>query len=416
MLARIGKRLAEVCGIDPATIAQGHIAAALRERMTALSVADAEAYLQMLLGSKQETLAFFELISIPESWFFRDRAPFELLAKEAVALRGKLGPGERVRILSLPCARGEEPYSAAIALIEAGVPASAIAVDAADLSASALETAQAGVYREGSFRDRPASSFGRLVAQTPEGYAVCPEVRALVRFFPANILDLSSIAAEHAYHFIFFRNVLIYLNEQGRSIAETRLEGLLAPGGLLFLGHSDAFGAGGNLFSAIRPIAAFAFRRRSEIAAEVEPASPPTPASAEKKVRRPRNEAEPRTERIASPPAAQSVVREPPADLKSEAIALANRGETAAALSACRSALIDNPTDAELQHLMGVLHQSLGDLHNAEARLLKALYLDPQHEEALWALALLARNRGDARAEADFRRRAARAAPRKAGP
>ena len=99
-----------------------------------------------------EVQALVEEVVVPESWFFRDDRPFEVLADFARA--GWLVDPARppLSALSLPCAGGEEPYSIAMTLLEAGLPAGRFRVDAVDVSARSLARAIAGVYGPNSFR------------------------------------------------------------------------------------------------------------------------------------------------------------------------------------------------------------------------------------------------------------------------
>jgi chemotaxis protein methyltransferase WspC len=99
-----------------------------------------------------------------------------------------------------------------------------------------------------------------------------------------------------------------------------------------------------------------------------------------------------------------------------QAGALANARRHLEALELCERHRAALPPSPELFFLMGMLHQSLGDLDRAEGCLHKTLYLDAAHEEALLALALLARQRGDTRMADTYRQSAARVYARKAAP
>lgn len=92
---------------------------------------------------------------------------------------------------------------------------------------------------------------------------------------------------------------------------------------------------------------------------------------------------------------------------------LANAGRLAEALAACERGRQGRPPSAELFFLMGMIHQSAGDVDRAEACLHRTVYLDAGHDEALLALALIAAQRGDDRMAETYRQSAARALARK---
>lgn len=103
-------------------------------------------------------------------------------------------------------------------------------------------------------------------------------------------------------------------------------------------------------------------------------------------------------------------------ELLEQAGGLANARRHLEALELCERHRVTLPPAPEIFFLMGMLHQSLGDLDRAEGCLHKTLYLDASHEEALLALALLARQRGDTRMAETYRQSAARVLARKAAP
>jgi chemotaxis protein methyltransferase WspC len=130
----------------------------------------------------------------------------------------------------------------------------------------------------------------------------------------------------------------------------------------------------------------------------------------------------PRAPAAASPPAAAAAGAAPEApaatiaDVLERAGTLANARRHLEALELCERARPGLPPSPELFFLMGMLHQSLGDGDRAEGCFHKTLYLEPAHEEALLALALLARQRGDLRMAETYRQSAARVVARKGTP
>ena len=92
---------------------------------------------------------------------------------------------------------------------------------------------------------------------------------------------------------------------------------------------------------------------------------------------------------------------------------LADQGKYVEATRLVRDQMGQGSLDARAHFLLGIIHQAAGERDAAEAELIKAIYLDPEHDEALLALALIARRKGDVAAEALYRRRADRVLARK---
>src|SRR5439155_126273 len=93
-----------------------------------------------------------ESVVVTETWFFRDRNPFAMVARLAREQWLPSHPTAPMRLLSVPCSSGEEPYSLVMALLDAGVPTTRFQIDAADISSRALARAKQGIYGKNSFR------------------------------------------------------------------------------------------------------------------------------------------------------------------------------------------------------------------------------------------------------------------------
>src|SRR5919199_6211265 len=116
--ALLGKKI----GLDASTIGSSKITRAIESRRLACGVPDLQSYLQLLQTSPQELEELIENVIVPETWFFRDRKPFDFLGRYVISEWLPNPKNRSLRILSLPCCTGEEPYSIAITLIEAGLP------------------------------------------------------------------------------------------------------------------------------------------------------------------------------------------------------------------------------------------------------------------------------------------------------
>ena len=409
--------LARWIGLDPDTIGPQAIARAVRIRMEKLGLESPAAALEQAAADPAERDLLIEEVVVGESWFFRDPQVFAFVGR-FTATRAALPGRGPIRILSVPCAGGEEPYSMAMGLLDAGLQPEQFSIDAVDVSGAALERARAARYSANAFRNADLAFRDRWFRRDGSAAVLDERVRGLVRFARGNVLDeafvVESLASGRApYDVVFCRNLLIYLTPEARGRVTAALERLVAAEGLLALGaaeppiiRGDWIPAGDN--------SVFALRRGVRMPRDSWPphrpdrAEPPRPAPP-----RPARPIEGRP-----PPAAPTP--EPVAgrggtleDALREAGSLANERRFGAALALCEAHAREVGPAPELFFVMGILHQSAGDPDRAEVCFHKTLYLDATHDEALLALALLAAQRGDAVMAEKYRQSAARIRARK---
>ena len=144
-----------------------------------------------------------------------------------------------LRILCVPCAAGEEPYSVVMTLLETGLAAHQFRIDAADVSGAALSRAEAATYSANAFRAEDCSFRDRWFHVQGAAARLDDTVRQHVHFFQANLLDESFAADSEPYDVVFCRNLLIYLTAEARSRVERVIDRLLAPDGLLVVGAAE---------------------------------------------------------------------------------------------------------------------------------------------------------------------------------
>lgn len=178
-----------------------------------------------------------------ESYFLRERRQLDLLIEEVLPRRlsARAGAGE-VRLLSAGCGRGEEPYSLAMVLRDAGlVPSARLRISGMDLDPVALRAAEEGVFTAHSFRGVPEEVRARHFATLDEGkWRIRPALRRTVEFRRGNLVSDEWRRSLAPQDVIFCRNVLIYFDDEAVARALEQLHGALAPGGVLFLGHSES--------------------------------------------------------------------------------------------------------------------------------------------------------------------------------
>ena len=140
------------------------------------------------------------------------------------------------------CSTGEEPWSAAIALREAGRAGEILATD---VDTDALETARRGVYRiqvlQSAGFERLAPHFIKGTGANAELALVRPELRAMVRFAQRNLLGDGSWPSGERFDAVFCRNVMIYFDPPTQRRVLQGMHAAMRPGGLLYVGHSENF-------------------------------------------------------------------------------------------------------------------------------------------------------------------------------
>lgn len=141
---RFERLLKSRIGLDASSVGSAVIERAVRQRMSGLALHDEDEYWMRLNGSPGEVQALIEAVVVPETWFFRYPESFTTLARLAFERLPSLGGGRALRILSLPCSTGEEPYSIVMALLDAGLSEYLFEVDALDVSARVIERASLG--------------------------------------------------------------------------------------------------------------------------------------------------------------------------------------------------------------------------------------------------------------------------------
>ena len=182
-----------------------------------------------------------EAMTTNETFFFRDRLPFDLfrdvLLPRMLAARG---PTRRLRIWCAAASSGQEPYSLAMLLHEAAPRLAGWSVEivATDLSTEVLEKAQGGLYSHFEVqRGLPAQLLVRHFSQVGDQWRIAPDLARMVAFRPLNLMQ----PFEHlgTFDIVYCRNVLIYFDMATKGDVLRRLARALAPDGALLLGAAE---------------------------------------------------------------------------------------------------------------------------------------------------------------------------------
>ncbi|WLW64666.1 CheR family methyltransferase [Achromobacter aegrifaciens] len=411
-------------GLDSGSIGKAAVERAVRRRMGMAGIADEQDYLWQVQAAPAEMQQLIEAVIVPETWFFRypeSQTAMAALARARLYAAG--AEGRVLRVLSVPCSSGEEPYSIAMALLDAGVPAERFQIDAFDISVRMVEFARRGLYGRNSFRGDDLGYRDRYFSETADGHQLAAHVAAQVRFQAGNLFDPDLLAGVAPYDFVFCRNLLIYFDAATQARAVQVLRSFTREDGVLFVGPAETTLLTGRRLPAVPMARSFAFLAKPL----PPPAEPAAPVAARPIVhswtppRRPLAQAPepglplahaPMPAIPAAPVAASAALPDAQASLRHIAT-LADQGRVQDAMTQCLAHIGAHGASAEALYLQGLLQDAAGDARQAQAAYRKALYLDPTHREALLHLAALVASDGDHEAASRLQARAARGEARR---
>jgi len=379
-------------GLDAGSLGERVLDDAFAESRRALGAIDDDALYGKALVHPETFAEIVERFVVPESWFFRAGDQYADLVRYAREKRER----RPLRVLSLPCASGEEAYSAVIALLEAGLPAADIDVLGIDISRSAIERAQAGIFRNNALRGQPIPDI--WTEPRAGGFAIANSLKQYVRFRVGNALSSDILQPSERFDVIFCRNLLIYLHPEARTRLLKNLLAALEPGGLLLTGQAEALSAfaselqpydGGCPLSYLHESAPLPDNVKEQSTGSRPMPPEPAPAS---KAATPSRRVEPRAL--------------PAAELTPQA--LADSGRLEEARDACRRQLQRHPEDIETLFLLGLVESARADLAAADEAFARVCYLDRNHLPAMDHRIALAERSGRSELAADLRQRCQR--------
>jgi chemotaxis protein methyltransferase CheR len=241
----------------------------IAERMAATGMQDFASYFAYLHNPAHAELApFINAFTVNETYFYREDYQLRCLTQDLLksCIAGK-NPGDAIRIWSLPCATGEEPYSLAIWLLEnwPQVDDYEIEIIGSDIDTTVLEAASQAVYGKRALMrlsdDLIAKYFEPLDG---ERWRIIEDLRGSVQFAPVNAVEPAEIRKFGRFDVIFCRNMLIYFDDASRRVAAENLFEALLPGGYLCLGHAESMSRISGLFEICRFDDAIVYRRPPE--------------------------------------------------------------------------------------------------------------------------------------------------------
>lgn len=201
---------------------------------------DPVVYVHRLMHGALPPQAFIDAIATNESYFFRALEQMRVVVNRLIPERLAARPGQPVRILSLPCARGEEPYSLAVLCEEHRIPPTAVQIVGADISATCIADASRGRYGPLALRRTEPELARRWF--TPVGaraWQLEPALLPRVELHRLNLLDDAEAVLGRRFDILFCENLLIYFDPETTAAALSVLTRLLQPDGWLFVDHTE---------------------------------------------------------------------------------------------------------------------------------------------------------------------------------
>lgn len=206
--------------------------------MTFCKLRGIHSFSELLSSVKKESLLKQELtdyLTTNETFFYREIGQINELVKLVQEKHS------HVDILCAPSATGEEPYSIAIALLEAGVSPDRFSIVGIDINSDAVQKANEAIYKERNVRNLSTEIRSRYFTQNEDKYALNQSVKSLINFKLLNLFD-DSFKTLGKFDFVFSRNMLIYFDKETKLRAKEILESMRKSSEHpVFFGHADLF-------------------------------------------------------------------------------------------------------------------------------------------------------------------------------
>ncbi len=205
---------------------------------------------------KQELKDLFNLLTVNETYFFREKPQLEALVNvvlpEMIEEKQKqpMSNMKSIKIWSAASSNGSEPYSIAILLKERGLLKKGVnfIITGTDINTDVINIAREGLFSEPDLRNTPPDIKSKYFTKKGNFYEINEEIKKMVNFSVVNLFSKTQTSTLKNIDIIFCRNVLIYFDLESKKIVAKNLYDSLIPNGYLFLGMSDTLFKVTNLF------------------------------------------------------------------------------------------------------------------------------------------------------------------------
>jgi len=365
--------LKQAVGLDAAALGRAMVERAVRDRASACGLNDWRDYLEHVQSTDEEVQSLVDAVVAPEGWFFRDRPAFETLGRLAVQCWLTASHGDHLRLFSVGCGSGEEPYSMAMELLDCGFPAERIRIDAVDISGQALARARQAIYDKTSFRGNDLGFGTRYFTREGNDFKVIAQVRQAVTFFRGNVLSDTFLSGRGEYDFVFCRNLLTYFDADTQVRVVGALHDALAKNGVIFVGPGESDLPMKPDFVPVEVPGTYAFLKAGK-----------------KQVRSAMQTArDMRTRVITQPPKPSTADKAPVRTAMDLAERLAERGQWDDVLRLCEAHVRDHGASPQALYLLGRAHDVKGEINSARRLYERTLEMDSDHTLASLRLAQL---------------------------
>ncbi|MFA6154464.1 protein-glutamate O-methyltransferase CheR [Mesorhizobium sp.] len=256
-IRRLGDFLYRRTGMVYSLSKRYYIERRIDDRVKATASPSFESYFARLradVGGEIEK--FVNAFTVNETYFNREDHQLRCLTNDLLRERIAVGHGtRRLRLWSVPCATGEEPYSIAMWLLDKWplVDTYDIEICGSDIDTDALGAARLGIYGKRALMRLPEQVVARYFRRQPgDRWQLIDELKESVRFSPVNLVEAGQTREHGRFDVIFCRNVLIYFDDTSRRIAADNLYESLLPGGFICLGHTESMSRISPLFEVRR--------------------------------------------------------------------------------------------------------------------------------------------------------------------
>ena len=238
----------------------------LAERIAATDSRSFQDYFATLRADADREVEYLiNSFTVNETYFYREDHQFRCLTASLLGrLLPRKRPGDPLRIWSVPCSTGEEPYSIAIWLLENWdkVDTYGIEIIGSDIDTGVLHAAEAAIYGERALMRLPNDLVRRYFEDLGAGrYRLLPALASSIQFTRANIIDARQTGLHRGFDVIFCRNILMYFDDSSRRVAAENLYESLVPGGYICLGHTESMSRISSLFDVCRFDDAIVYQR-----------------------------------------------------------------------------------------------------------------------------------------------------------
>ncbi len=267
-LDRFKELLLSRCGLSFEKERAVTLGAGVHRRMTSLGIEEPDVYRALVSGNEAEFHRLVELLTVNETYFFREPDHLKLLIERLIPEIVKDRKQGQVRIVSAGCSTGEEPYSIAMLLREryGAESGKLFAIVGVDIDANAIARAQEGFFGKASFRGTDTTLIERYFEPAGMGeYRIREEIRRDVVFEIANLLGTAYPPVMGSPDIILYRNVSIYFPVQVQHRIFSRLAELLNEGGYLLVGATETMHHDLGILSLVEQDALFLYRKLPKI-------------------------------------------------------------------------------------------------------------------------------------------------------